>query len=631
MSCILKLEEGCLVVDDPAGVVRGRHSSQLAYWGFSFDAGAHRFVQQGGATEDAPRRVIDYLQSAGVDVDVSEEVAVRLVRVEEQRGEMMRALRAGAAMKDGQLDESIVEAFRGFLTRSVPRSLKSHQFKAAVHLLTVGNGANFSVPGSGKTTVALAVYAFLKEQGFVNCLFVVGPPSCFGPWKAEFEKTFGQRPSVAVLAGGNVEDRRRAYFDHEAGVRDLYLTSFQTLQRDKEWVKTFFSERGVFAYLVVDEAHYIKQGGGAWATAVLDVASRAVRRVVLTGTPFPQGYSDAFNLTDALWPKAAPLDPTDRGRIVHGSPADAIDALQRRVGPLFYRVRKRDLHLTPQDFREPTVIPMNPVERQIYDAILSRMRALPLATAQADWDALVRLRRGRLVRLRQCASYAGLLRRSIPQSDEDITGSDPALLALIGQYDRLEQPAKLLHVLARIDELRSRGQKVLIWATFVGALELIRDSARARGHAVGLIYGATPIVADPEGEDDSREQIISAFLAPEGARDGLGVLVANPAACAESISLHSACSHAVYYDLSYNCAQYLQSLDRIHRVGGSEHVVAHYEFLQCADTIDHDILESVRAKAARMETLIDQDYPIYDLDMTKDDDDDVAAYDRVVR
>ena len=31
---------------------------------------------------------------------------------------------------------------------------------------------------------------------------------------------------------------------------------------------------------------------------------------------------------------------------------------------------------------------------------------------------------------------------------------------------------------------------------------------------------------------------------------GLDILVANPAACAESISLHKSCFNAIYYDLS---------------------------------------------------------------------------------
>ena len=104
--------------------------------------------------------------------------------------------------------------------------------------------------------------------------------------------------------------------------------------------------------------------------------------------------------------------------------------------------------------------------------------------------------------------------------------------------------------------------------------------------------------------------------------------MANPAACAESVSLHKNCSNAIYYDISYNCAQYLQSLDRIHRVGGSENKSSYYHFLQYDRTLDQDILANVRGKADRMSQIIDQDYPIYSLDMF-DEDDELAAYDRL--
>ena len=122
----------------------------------------------------------------------------------------------------------------------------------------------------------------------------------------------------------------------------------------------------------------------------------------------------------------------------------------------------------------------------------------------------------------------------------------------------------------------------------------------------------------------TREEIIREFNTPNS---GVDVLVANPAACAESISLHKVCSHAIYYDLSYNCAQYLQSLDRIHRVGGSEDRTAHYDFLQYQDTVDGDILANVQAKAQRMSDIIDQDYAIYSLDMFADDEE-LQAYER---
>src|SRR6266542_5823207 len=92
-----------------------------------------------------------------------------------------------------------------------------------------------------------------------------------------------------------------------------------------------------------------------------------------------------------------------------------------------------------------------------------------------------------------------------------------------------------------------------------------------------LIYGKTPRDNDKSEIKDemTREKIRDIFVDP---KSGLDILIANPAACSESISLHKTCFHAIYFDLSYNCAQYLQSLDRIHRVGGSETKVAHYYF-----------------------------------------------------
>ena len=142
-----------------------------------------------------------------------------------------------------------------------------------------------------------------------------------------------------------------------------------------------------------------------------------------------------------------------------------------------------------------------------------------------------------------------------------------------------------------------------------------------------MIYGDTPTESTPYSEERTREQIRDEFVSESS---GLDVLIANPAACAESISLHRTCHNAVYYDLSYNCAQYLQSLDRIHRVGGSETTYAHYYFLQYADSIDQDILDNLRQKAARMYVVIEQDFPVYSLDMFEDDDGQ-AAYDRLFR
>ena len=132
----------------------------------------------------------------------------------------------------------------------------------------------------------------------------------------------------------------------------------------------------------------------------------------------------------------------------------------------------------------------------------------------------------------------------------------------------------------------------------------------------------------PLKEEETREDIRNEFVDPNS---GLDILIANPAACSESISLHKTCFHAIYYDLSYNCAQYLQSLDRIHRVGGSEKKQANYYFLQYKHTIDRDIKNNLDEKAKRMYDLIEKDYSIYSLDMFEEVNEDISAYDRLFR
>ncbi len=196
---------------------------------------------------------------------------------------------------------------------------------------------------------------------------------------------------------------------------------------------------------------------------------------------------------------------------------------------------------------------------------------------------------------------------------------------IVHHYDTLEIPAKIEALETLVARLRRDGQKIVVWSNFVRTLELITTRLTELGHGVRLIYGGTPFENTSVNEEATREGIIRQFVQQSSSVD---ILVANPAACAESISLHKACSQAVYYDLSYNCAQYLQSLDRIHRVGGSENKPSYYHFLEYEDTIDPDILMNLRAKADNMSAVIDQEYPVYSLDMFTEDEE-LEAYERV--
>ncbi|MCK4817105.1 SWF/SNF helicase family protein, partial [bacterium] len=220
---------------------------------------------------------------------------------------------------------------------------------------------------------------------------------------------------------------------------------------------------------------------------------------------------------------------------------------------------------------------------------------------------------------------AKLLSSALEDYDEDFIKGESNLSKIISEYDNMEMPAKLEYLSKFVARLQEKKLKVVIWAHFIKTLELIVEYFKKTGFYCKLIYGKTPIEQTTLEEEESREKIRNEFIDPDS---GLDILVANPAACGESISLHKTCFHAIYYDLSYNCAQYLQSLDRIHRVGGSEINQANYYFLQYENTVDQDIKANLEQKAEKMFDIIEEDYGIYSLDMFEEDDE-IKAYERL--
>ena len=603
-----------------------QHESQLSFWGFSPADSGNRFIAEPDNLTELAGKVCDYFKRYDIELKINSSIINKLKISEKNATILLESKSQGSLLKEGTLPEAGATEFLNFLNRNVSRRLKDHQLKSALHLLTVENGANFSVPGSGKTTVVLAVFEMLRKKGIVDSLFIIGPPACFGPWRDEYKEVLGRRPKSAILAGGNIDERHGKYITDVNSVCDLYLTSFQTLLRDWDRVTTLFRHQGIRFYLVVDEAHYIKQIDGSWATAALQVSSHAKRRCILTGTPFPKSYTDAFNLFDFLWPESPPISTTDKTRVSifvqRKEFEQASELLNSLIGPLFYRVRKSDLGLADQVFHKPILIPMNQHERFIYDSILDRVQIASQQDYLQNLNLVLRLRRGRMIRLRQCLSYTKLLATALDDYEEDLIAGDESIIGVIQNYDELEKPAKLTVLIGIVKKLRNQGEKVVIWSNFVKTLKLIQHTFMELGYSAHLIYGATPLEKTKDNTEDlTRERIIKQFINEES---GIDILVANPAACAESISLHKTCSNAVYYDLSYNCAQYLQSLDRIHRVGGSEEKPSYYHFLQYEESLDQDILLNLNDKAERMNSIINQDYPIYSLDMFETDDEDDA-------
>ncbi len=601
--------------------------SQLSFWGFEYRFNSKVYSLQ--LDRQMYLKVVSYFDREEIKFELTERAKRYSEELKVVNLNFENLKQIAAKYKNGDFNKIEFDKFKKFVSSNIYRTLKIHQLKAAYHLYLLGNAANFSVPGSGKTTVVLTVYEKLRLEGKVNTLFVVGPPSSFGPWKNEFSETLGRNPQHIIMAGGNKTSRKNHYYDIAANKAEMYLTSYQTLLSDQKDVNQFLEQKYIKAFLVIDEAHYIKQIKGNWAQAILKQAERANYRCVLTGTPMPKSYTDIFNLFDFLWPTQHPISSNNKTLVKYneerGNNHSVKTILDSSVGSLFYRVRKSDLKLKPQIFIPPYIIEMNVLEKKIYEAIFKKIKDYSKNEYFKNIEFINKMGRGRMMRLRQAISYPKLLNTAIDDYDEKLLEDLSDLKTIIRRYDSLEVPSKIVHLIKIVKALKKEGQKVVIWSNFIETIKLIERHLKQEGFYCKKIYGVTPVEGTQLKVEETREKIRDEFVDTES---GLDILIANPAACAESISLHKSCHHAIYYDLTYNCAQYLQSLDRIHRVGGSEMIEANYHFLQYKNSIDIDIKTNIDSKTKKMFDIIDEDYAIYSLNMSETDGD-AEAYTRI--
>lgn len=601
--------------------------SQLVLLGFKKQTDLWVY-EQSNQVKEKFHELIDYLDYKSIDYQLSK-YCEQLRRKQIAKESNFLTLKAECKkIKDGEVNASDFNQHKQIMKKILRRGLRDHQVKASYHLFKISKGANFSVPGAGKTTVVLAVFERLKVEEDVNLLFVVGPPACFGPWKNEFKEVLGRNSNATVLAGGNKVIRKSQYANLSPRC-ELVLTTFQTLLNDFQEVSELLNSAEVNAMLVIDESHYFKRVNGSWANAVLEIAGDAKYKCVLTGTPMPNSYSDLFNLFDFLWPDNQPISEEDKAKInlfeKEQRFEDAKHILDEKISPLFYRVRKNELGLEPPVFHEAHVVEMNQYERLIYDAVISRIREYEDSEFDRNIELVDSLRRALMIRLRQCYSYIGLLEKSIEGSSFNVIPKDTDLDQIIKRYSEIELPSKLEKLSELVLDFNKRGLKVIVWSNFLGTINLIEKHFKSLNLKSKKIIGETPVEKTDLEIENTREKIRDEFV---DENSGLDILLANPAACAESISLHKTCFHAIYYDLSYNCAQYLQSLDRIHRVGGSEENEANYYFLQYGNTLEGNILARLKEKEEKMKALVDVEYSIYSLDMSDlvTEDDDLDAY-----
>ncbi|MGR4852646.1 SNF2-related protein [Streptomyces sp. LARHCF252] len=452
------------------------------------------------------------------------------------------------------------------------RPLRPFQRTAVARLLAAGGGANFSVPGSGKTTVAYAVFAALRARGAAHAMLVVAPPSAFEAWVEEAGVCFapGRAPSVAVRPRVLARTDTVAVLNYERLGDPVVRAGLAGWSRGRKVIAVF------------DEAHRAKAGAASRRGAeAAELARRADAAMVLTGTPMPNRPRDLEAVFDLVWPGQGQ-------RLVHGDLAHLRDRA-------YVRATKDDLELPPLQLRVER-ISLDAAHRALYDAMTDQVRqwARDVCVPEGAASTTMAAQAGRVL-LHLIAAAANPAAVFTPGKPWSLPLDEPCLAdlpSLVTDPTRHIRPAKVVRAAQIVAENRAQGRKTVVWSGFLGNIEAL-TTALAR-HRPAVVTGATPL-DDPASRSGRRAQL-DRFRHD----DECWALVATPQTLGEGVSLHLSASDQVHLDRGYAAGTWLQAIDRTHRLGLPADANPTCTVLLAAGTIDERINEVLNRKVAAL-------------------------------
>ena len=432
----------------------------------------------------------DHCVSYGVGLELDEPLRERLNRAHGEAEFLDSLLKPGSPPPTPTIPPTTGEP-------RFNRLLRPFQERDLAKLLSLKHGANFSVPGAGKTAVTYALYEAERTRGRVNRLLVVAPLSAFEAWEDEAVRCYSVVPQVRQFDGEVPWDT------------EVLLINYQKLKEPQfDQVASWALEGRT--HVVLDEAHRMKRGElGEWGRACLALAHVAERRDILTGTPAPQSPRDFIALLDFLWPNQARRILPETA--LHPEPPpDALSLVNEVLEPLFVRTTKSELGLRAPELRVE-LVPLEGLQLEIYDALRNRYAGM-FDLSRVDRTLLAQMGEVTMYLL-EAATNPALLAGKTPDQGA-IPFRYPSLAVpvgvgladLISAYHRHEIPLKFKRLAVLVEKNARVGRKTLVWSNFVGNL------ARP-GTAIGSLQASDCLRRHPDvrrscggGEQDTGDR-----------------------------------------------------------------------------------------------------------------------------
>jgi SNF2 family DNA or RNA helicase len=477
--------------------------------------------------------------------------------------------------------------------------------------------------GLGKTFMALVAVkeyqALAKSRGETERpVLMVGPLSLLENWRDEIKAVYGENESpfdsiVTLQAdadlrkyktGKGVETRQLDVGDDNgAGIRyslkvgsgadrldmprRLVLTTYETL-RDYQ----FSLSRIDWSFVIFDEAQRIKNPNALWTRAAKALKARF--KLLATGTPVENHLGDFWCLLDTARP--GELGAYQQFRETYIKPIAAANdeekpevrgklgrELRMAVGPsMLRRIKEDQLDGLPTktiyvgekessngtEYLEVLACQMSTNQRKRYDTVIGIVQQ-EQESEERSHPVLMGLHRLQDVSLHPLLLDGGTI--PMPKNEKEARQT-------------VADSGKLLQTFALLDEIKSKKEKVIIFAINKRLQSFLKVACeRVYGIKVSIINGDTKAVAK-KANTDTRKSLITAFEAA----DDFGVIVMSPIAAGMGLTVVGA-NNVIHIQRHWNPAKEAQATDRVYRIGQTRDVNVYLPILQHPELCSFDV------------------------------------------
>lgn len=411
--------------------------------------------------------------------------------------------------------------------------------------------------GLGKT---VQVLAFLSKIELTSPVLIVVPTSLIFNWKKEIEKFLPGTPFL--IHHGLKRTPSREILDKP----QLIVTTYATTRLDNPLLA------GIeYTCLILDEAQAVKNAETQTAQALKRLSSRF--RLSISGTPIENHISELWSHFNFLMPELFGEEATFNAEVQAGlSDPRFLKRIKNKIRPFVLRRQKNEVAKDlPEKIEQTVWVEMHPSQRKVYEQFLSGIRSNLISKVSADGVQKHRMEiLEAIMRLRQICCHP--------------------LLAPTMNNDEVGESAKFDVLIEDVKTVVEENRKVLIYSQFTSMLALIAKQLRQMQWEFAYLDGTT----------QNREKVVTQFQQDPNLKIFLISLKAG------GIGLNlTAADYVFLYDPWWNAAAENQAIDRAHRIGRHDTVIAKRYIM--AESIEEKMMKLKALKSTLAADIIDND------------------------